>query len=260
MSESKKLVLAYYPSLENRTVFITGGGTGIGSAMVKRFAQQGCKVAFVDTVVDKSLALCDEVEAAGNRRPLFFECDIRDIDALSHTIDATQEALGDIGILINNAADDTRHQHEDMSVEYWDDRFAVNLRPCFFAAQAVLPQMQRLNGGSIINMGSVSWRLKQTCMPAYTTAKAAIEGLTRTLAANYGASGVRVNTLIPGWVMTERQMKRWLSPDIVQEVQQSQCIHETLQPDDIVNAALFLSADDSHMMTAQTLIVDAGWT
>ncbi len=252
--------MTVYPSLKDQSVFITGGGTGIGEAMVKRFAMQGAKVTFVDMADDKSQALVASLVGLYRHDPHFIHCDIRDIDTLRDAIAKTGRAQGDIGVLINNAADDTRHEADDLTVEYWDDRLAVNLRPYFFTTQAVVPQMQRLGGGSVINMGSASWRLKQTCMPAYTTAKAAIEGLSRSLAATYGKDHIRVNTLIPGWVMTERQMTHWLNPDIVEEVQQAQCIHQTLQPDDIVKAALFLASSESDMMTAQTLIVDAGWT
>lgn len=248
-----------YHSLADKTVFITGGGTGIGAVMVKRFCEQHAKVAFVDMAKSQSESLCAELQGQYRYDPVFIHCDIRDIDALKSAIASTRDQFGDIGVLINNAADDTRHEAEDVTEEYWDDRLAVNLRPSFFTAQSVVEQMQRLGGGSIINVGSVSWRKKQTCMPAYTTAKAAIEGLSRSLAATYGKHRVRVNTLIPGWVMTERQMTHWLNPDIVKEVQQEQCIHETLMPDDIVDAALWLSSDDSKMMTAQTLIIDAGW-
>ncbi|GAC16497.1 SDR family NAD(P)-dependent oxidoreductase [Aliiglaciecola lipolytica] len=251
---------AVYPSLAGKSVFITGGAAGIGEVMVERFCQQQAKVTFIDTAVEKGLKLCEKLKKQYSCAPHFIECDIRNVEALQNSIADAGQRQGDIGVLINNAADDTRHSFEDMSSDYWDDRFAVNLKPCFFSTQAIVPQMIRLGGGSIINLGSVSWRKKQTCMPAYTTAKAAIEGLSRTLAAENGKHNIRVNTLIPGWVMTERQMTHWLDPEIVKEVQQEQCIHATLYPDDIVNAALFLASDDSKMMTAQSIVVDAGWT
>jgi NAD(P)-dependent dehydrogenase (short-subunit alcohol dehydrogenase family) len=250
---------ACYPSLNNRSVFITGGGTGIGEVMVERFCAQGARVCFVDVNVDKSQALVERIAQAGKGQATFIECDLRDLKALKGAISEAAKLHGDISVLINNAADDTRHEFEEVDEEYWNDRINVNLRPSFFAAQAVVEQMRRCGGGSIVNMGSVSWRQKQTCMPVYTTAKAAIDGLTRTLAAKLGPEHIRVNTLVPGWVMTERQMTRWAGPEIVQEVQQAQCINETLLPIDIANAALFLAADDSKMMTAQTLIIDAGW-
>lgn len=250
---------ANYPSLCNRSVFITGGGTGIGEVMVERFCAQGARVCFVDVNVARSQALVERMTKEGKGTATFIECDLRDLDMLKASIEKAREINGDISVLINNAADDTRHEFEEVDEDYWDDRINVNLRPSFFAAKAVIEQMRRCGGGSIVNMGSVSWRQKQTCMPVYTTAKAAIDGLTRTLAAKLGPDRIRVNTLVPGWVMTERQMTRWAGPEIVQEVQQAQCIHETLLPIDIANAALFLAADDSKMMTAQTLIIDAGW-
>lgn len=250
---------AIYPSLAEKSVFITGGGTGIGEVMVEHFCAQGAKVTFVDLEAEKSMALVERLAGQYAHAPRFIQCDLRDVDCLKRAIDSAAHMFGDISVLVNNAADDTRHDFETVTVDYWDDRLAVNLRPSFFAAQAVIPQMRKLGGGSIINMGSVSWRLKQDCMPAYTTAKAAIEGLTRSLAASAGKDHIRVNTLIPGWVMTERQMKRWLNPNIVQDVQEAQCIPQTLQPYDIAKAALFLASDESKMMTAQTLIIDAGW-
>ncbi|MBU1438136.1 MAG: SDR family oxidoreductase [Gammaproteobacteria bacterium] len=250
---------ASYPTLRDKVVFITGGGTGIGARMVERFVWQGAKVAFVDIAIDASTALANTLAQTDCVKPLFLHCDIRDISALQACIAETQQHFGDIAVLINNAADDNRHQVEEITVEYWDDRFAVNLRHYFFAAQAVIPQMQKLGGGSIINLGSISWRLKQSCMPAYTTAKAGIEGLTRTLAGRYGEDLIRVNSLIPGWVMTERQLARWIDADTVKDIKSNQAIKLPLQPDDIVDMALFLASDDSRMLTAQSVIVDGGW-
>ncbi|RVU32045.1 SDR family oxidoreductase [Rheinheimera riviphila] len=250
---------ANYPTLRDKVVFISGGGTGIGERMVERFVWQGAKVAFVDIAVDAGNALVERLRQGDGTAPLFMPCDIRDIPALQACIAQTQQQFGNIAVLINNAADDTRHQAEEITVEYWDDRFAVNLRHYFFAAQAVIPQMQQLGGGSIINLGSISWRLKQSCMPAYTTAKAGIEGLTRTLAGRYGEDLIRVNSLIPGWVMTERQLARWLDANTVKEIKSQQAIKQPLLPDDIVDMALFLAADDSRMLTAQSVIVDGGW-
>ncbi|MBT79631.1 MAG: 3-oxoacyl-ACP reductase [Alteromonadaceae bacterium] len=251
---------AIYPGLADKVVFITGGGTGIGEVIVRQFAAQNAKVVFVDMAKEKSEALVSELAGQYQHDVTFFHCDIRDIAQLKAIITRTGDEIGRISVLINNAADDTRHSVEELSVEYWDDRFAVNLRPSFFAAQSVAPQMKQLGGGAIINMGSASWRMKQSCMPAYTTAKAAIEGLTRSLAGALGGDNIRVNTLIPGWVMTERQMSHWADPDIVEEVKKEQCLHETLRPSHIADAALFLASDQSRMMTAQTLTVDAGWT
>lgn len=251
--------LATYPSLKDKRVFITGGGTGIGENLVESFCLQGACVTFVDIAHDKSEALVERLSQTSAYAPVYEHCDIRDTQALAEVIRQAGERSGDISILINNAADDARHEFEDVTAEYWDANMAINLRPAFFASQAVVSQMRRVGGGAIINMGSASWHLKQPFMPAYTTAKAAIEGLTRSLAGRLGQERIRVNTLMPGWVMTEKQQRRWLNPDIVEDVKQSQCIHENLMPQDVANAALFLAADDSRMMTAQTLVIDAGW-
>lgn len=250
---------ALYPSLQGKHVFITGGGTGIGEVLVECFCAQAARVTFVDIEREKSTALVERMGQIYSREPTFIYCDIRDIDALKNAVNSAGERFGDIGILINNAADDTRHDFEAVSAEYWDDNMAINLRPAFFAAQAAVPQMRRVGGGSIINMGSASWHLKQPFMPAYTVAKAAIEGLTRSLAGRLGQDKIRVNTLMPGWVLTEKQQRFWLSQDTLADVIKNQCIHENLMPEHVARAALFLAADDSKMMTAQTLVIDAGW-
>jgi len=251
--------LAQYPSLKGKVVFITGGGTSIGALMVERFIQQGAQVAFVDIAEIASTALVQRLTGQYAYTPRFYVCDLRDIDALQRIIAQVGHELGDIGVLINNAADDSRHDIESMTVEYWDERFAINLRPSFFAVQAVLPQMQRLGGGSVINLGSISWRLKQSAMPAYTTAKAGIEGLTRSLAGRLGADNIRINSLIPGWVMTEKQRLRWITEETEKEIHRGQSLKTPLMPEDIVNMALFLAADDSRMISAQSIIVDGGW-
>ena len=256
MNQSSDLQ-AVYPSLSDKIVFITGGGTGIGEVLVRKFAAQNARVIFVDMAVEQSESLVTELKGRHRYDVMFYQCNIA---LLTSILSDVADNVGNIAVLINNAADDTRHSVENLTVEYWDDRFAVNLRPSFFAAQSVAPQMKVRGGGSIINMGSASWRMKQSCMPAYTTAKAAIEGLSRSLAGALGGDNIRVNTLIPGWVMTERQMSHWANPDIVEEVKKEQCLHDTLRPTHIADAALFLAADESRMMTAQTLTVDAGWT
>lgn len=248
-----------YPCLKDKSVFITGGATGIGAVMVQRFCEQGAKITFVDIDDDSANKLCTELADCCGQPPRYLHCDIRDVDALQAAIEDTRQHQGDISVLINNAADDTRHEVADVTAEYWDDRMAINLRPCFFTAQAVEPHMRRLGGGSIINLGSISWHIKQACMPAYTTAKAGLEGLSRTLAKQFGKHHIRVNTLIPGWVITERQLSHWLTPDMLEEIYDNQCVKESLTPDDIANAALFLASNESAMLTAQTLIVDGGW-
>ncbi|WP_068645292.1 SDR family NAD(P)-dependent oxidoreductase, partial [Variovorax soli] len=199
--------------------------------------------------------------AAGARHaPLFLRADLTDIAALRSAIDQVRAAHGPITVLLNNAANDTRHSIEETTPESWDAGVAVNLRHQFFAAQAVAPDMRAAGGGSIVNFGSVSWKLKQGGMPVYTTSKSAVQGLTRSLARDLGPHKIRVNTLVPGWVMTERQIKLWVTETSREEIAKGQCIDELLMPDHIASMALFLAADDSAMCTAQDFVVDGGWT
>ncbi len=249
---------AIYPSLRDRVVFITGGASGIGAEHVTQFAAQGARVAFVDIADDAAQALVGKVEAAGHPTPLYRYCDLKDIAALRATIADVRRALGPITVLVNNAANDQRHRFEDVTVEYWDERLATNLRHQFFAIQAVAPMMRAAGGGSIINFGSVSWHSLQGGMPAYTTAKAAVEGLTRGMARDLGPDKIRVNTIIPGWIMTERQITLWLTPEGERNLLQVQCLKEKLAPADVTRMVLWLAADDSRMCTAQLWVVDAG--
>ena len=248
---------ALYPSLRGRVVFISGA-TGIGASLVEHFAQQGARVAFVDRVEDAGNALAARLAAEGCPAPLFLPLDLRDIPALQRAIATVGERLGHITILVNNAAHDERHRIEDVTVEFWEDRMQVNLRHQFFAAQAALPMLRAAGGGSIINMGSVSWHIGQGGMPAYTAAKAAIEGLTRGLARDLGPDRIRVNCIIPGWIMTQRQIDLWLTPDAERRLMQEQCLQEKLYPADIARMTLWLAADDSRLCTSQTWVVDAG--
>jgi NAD(P)-dependent dehydrogenase (short-subunit alcohol dehydrogenase family) len=250
---------AVYPSLQDRSVFITGGGSGIGAALVRHFAAQGAKVAFVDIAVEPSAALVTEVAAAGDLEPLFIECDLREIEALRRAIRHAADRHGPITVLVNNAAHDERHRFDTVTPEYWDDRMAVNLRHQFFAAQAVQPMMKAAGGGSIINFGSVSWMIGQGGMPGYTAAKAAVMGLTRGLARDFGPDNIRVNSIAPGWIMTERQVSLWLDEAGERELMARQCLKRKLYPDDMARIALFLAADDSSAMTNQTYIADGGW-
>jgi D-xylose 1-dehydrogenase len=250
---------ALYPSLQGRVVFITGGGSGIGASLTQAFAKQGAKVAFVDIAVEESHALVDSIAATENA-PLFVPCDIRDIAALRKAITEIRAQLGPIEVLINNAANDERHAIEDVTPEYWDNRMQVNLRPMFFTVQAVIGDMRSQKKGSIINFGSVSWKKTQGGMPAYTAAKAAVHGLTRGLARDLGGDNIRVNTLVPGWVMTERQLRLWLTPEADAERERGQCLPLRVMPDHIAAMALFLAADDSSACSAQEFIVDGGWT
>lgn len=254
------ILTASYPSLRGRVVFITGGGSGIGAGLVEAFARQGAKVAFVDIAVAPSEALVARLHGDGITPPLFLPCDITDVAALRGAIETVRGRLGNIGVLLNNAANDQRHATLEVTPEYWNERIAVNQRPQFFAAQAVIPQMRALGGGSIINFGSVSWMLKQGGMAAYTMSKAAIQGLTRSLARDFGRDNIRVNTLVPGWILTERQIELWLTEESDKGRREGQCLDIRLQPSHVAAMALFLAADDSAGCTAQDFIVDAGWT
>jgi NAD(P)-dependent dehydrogenase (short-subunit alcohol dehydrogenase family) len=250
---------AVYPSLKDRSVFVTGGGSGIGAAEVEHFAAQGSRVAFVDIDVRASEALVERVAARGHTQPLFIACDLRDIEALRAAIRQAGEAHGPITVLVNNAANDDRHAWDEVTPQYWDDRMALNLRHQFFAAQAVQPMMKAAGGGSIINFGSISWMLGQGDKPAYTTAKSAIMGLTRSLAREFGIDDIRVNSIAPGWIMTERQLKLWLTPEGEAEMMQGQCLKRRLMPEEMARIVLFLAADDSSAMTNQTYVCDGGW-
>ena len=250
---------ASYPSLKNRSVFITGGGTGIGASLTAGFAAQGAKVAFVDIEVEASEALVQAIESQHGQKVCFIKCDLRDIGALKNAVDQAVQAHGAIEILVNNAANDQRHEIAAVTPEFWDDRMAINLRPQFFAVQAVVENMKAAKAGSIINFGSTSWKKGQGGMPAYTAAKAAIHGLTRGLARDLGPYNIRVNTLVPGWVMTERQLKLWLTPEADAERARAQCLPYHIMPAHITAMALFLAADDSSGCTAQEFIVDGGW-
>jgi D-xylose 1-dehydrogenase len=249
---------ARYPSLEHRTVFITGGATGIGATLVEQFAAQGARVGFVDIDDEAGRALAGRLQGAATL-PLFVAADCTDIAALRHSIDQVREAFGPIRVLLNNAANDRRHGIASVTPETWDAGIAVNLKHQFFAAQAVAPDMQGAGGGAIVNFGSISWMLKQGGMPVYTASKAAIQGLTRCLARELGAHRIRVNTLVPGWVMTDKQMRLWVDDAARTEIARGQCINEPLRAEHIARMALFLAADDSAMCTAQDFIVDGGW-
>jgi D-xylose 1-dehydrogenase len=249
---------AIYPSLRERVVFITGGASGIGAEHVTQFVAQGAKVAFVDIADDAAHGLLRKIEASGHGAPLYRHCDLKDIAALQATIAEVGQRLGPISVLVNNAANDQRHRFEDVTVEHWDERLATNLRHQFFAIKAVAPMMRAAGGGSIINFGSISWHALQGGMPAYTTAKAAVEGLTRGMARDLGPDRIRVNTVIPGWIMTERQITLWLTPEAEKNLLQVQCLKEKLVPADVTRMVLWLASDDSRMCTAQLWVVDGG--
>lgn len=249
---------ANYPSLAGRTVLITGGATGIGASLVEHFAAQSARVGFIDIDVAAGEALAAQFSQLGTP-PLFVKGDVTDTAALRAAIDAVRQRLGPITALMNNAANDQRHSIAATTPESWDAAISVNLKHQFFAAQAVAQDMQRSGGGSIVNFGSVSWMLKMGGMPVYTTAKAAVQGLTRSLARDFGPFNIRVNTLVPGWVMTEKQKRLWLDDAGRADIARGQCINRELLPEHIARMALFLASDDSVMCTAQDFIVDAGW-
>lgn len=245
---------ANYPDLAGKAVLVTGGASGIGEAIVRGFAAQDSVVAFFDVMKARGEALASELRAAG-RRVRFRQVDVTDTPAL-------QQAIGECGavdILINNAAHDERHATETVTPQYWDDRIAVNLKHQFFAAQAVLPGMKARRAGAIVNFGSTSWMIGLGGMAAYTSAKSAVLGLTRSLARDYGPFGIRVNTIAPGWIMTERQIEKWLTPAGEAELMTRQCLKRRLVPDEIARFTLFLASDEASACTSQQYIVDGGW-
>lgn len=250
--------LALYPSLVDRTVLITGGATGIGACLVEQFVAQGAHVGFLDIDAHAGGALAQRLSGA-RHAPLFVHADLTDMAAAERGIDAVREHFGPVTVLLNNAANDQRHQIEDTTPESWDAGMAVNLKHQFFAAKQVAPDMRQAGGGSIVNFGSVSWMLKMGGMPVYTTAKAAVQGLTRSLARDFGPFNIRVNTLVPGWVMTEKQVRLWLTDAGRADIARGQCLPQLLMPEHIARMALFLASDDSAMCTAQDFVVDGGW-
>lgn len=245
-----------FPDLKGASVFITGGGSGIGASLTEAFLRQGCKVAFVQR--SDASAFCDEMEAKNGSRPLYLPCDITDIDALKGAIAKAAEAHGTITVLVNNAANDQRHNTLDVTPEYWDWAMAINLKAYFFAAQAVIPGMQKAGGGSIINFSSISYMMGNGGFPAYTSANSAINGLTRSLARDFGPDRIRVNALAPGWVLTQKQKDLWVTPEALAGHVERQCLKDTLEPEDITGGCLFLASSASKMMTGQALVIDGG--
>ncbi len=250
---------ARYPSLRDKVVLVTGGGSGIGASIVEHFALQGAKVALLDIAAEQSSQLVNDLASRCRRPPLFLYCDLTDIPALRKSVAQVEAQLGAVRVLVNNAASDDRHSFADVTPEYWDERMAVNLRHQFFAIQAVAPGMEAAGGGSIINMSSIVWKIPETGLPAYATAKAAIVGLTRTMAKELGGSNIRVNCVMPGAIMTERQKRMWLTPEYEAEIRDAQCLKRHLMPEDVSRLVLFLAADDSESITNQSYIVDGGW-
>ena len=249
---------ALYPTLADRTVLISGGATGIGAALVEHFVRQKARVAFVDIQAEAGQALARRLAEFGNA-PTFVEADLTRLELIPALVQNLCEQMGPIQVLINNAAHDERHALEDVTPAFWRERLAVNLDHQFFMAQAVVPGMAAAGGGSILNMGSCSWRLGLAGMSAYVTAKAAIEGLTRGLARELGPRGIRVNCIIPGFIKTERQITKWLTPELEQTVLNGQCLKQLIEPNEVAQMAAFLASDDARMCTNQTYAVDGGW-
>lgn len=249
---------ATYPSLDGMPVVVSGGASGIGERLVREFAEQGAKVGFVDIAADQGRKLEAEL-GAGGRTVMFTECDVTDIAAYQSAIRGFEAAHGPALALANNAAHDLRHTWDEVTPEFWDGRIAVNLKHAFFAAQAVIPGMIAAGKGSIINFGSISWMIMAPNLTAYTASKAAMHGMSRSLARELGQHGIRVNTLVPGWIMTERQLTYWVGPEENKLIDASQAMAGRCRPEDVARMALFLAADDSKMISAQDFIVDGGW-
>ena len=257
MASTKQLTT--YPSLQDVTVLITGGASGIGAAMVEQFALQGARVAFLDIAEDSAAALIKKISGKVASPPSFFRADLTHIADLRAAINNIEAQFGAIRVLVNNAASDDRHKFAEVTPEYWDERMNVNLRHHYFTIQAVAPGMTKAGGGSIINMSSISWMIPSTGLPAYITAKAGIVGLTRTLSRELGGSNIRVNCVSPGAIMTERQRRLWMTPDYLAEIMRCQSIKRELIPEDVAKLVLFLSSEDSSAITGQNFVIDGGW-
>ena len=250
---------AIYPSLRGRAVLVTGGATGIGESIVRQFARQGARVAFVDIQQEPGHRLVESVAQDGHSPPLFVHCDLTDIPKLQAAVEQVLAEFGAVDVLVNNAANDQRHSADEVTPEYWDRSMQQNLRHYFFCIQAVLPSMRATQRGSIINMSSISWLIPSTDVPLYVTAKAAIVGLTRTMAHELGPDNIRVNAVLPGAIATEKQKRLVYTPEYKAEIMESQALKRDLLPDDVARLVLFLAADDSSAITNQSYIIDGGW-
>ncbi len=247
---------ATFHDLSGASVFITGGGSGIGAALTEGFLRQGANVAFVGR--SDASAFVDRMEEETGNRPLFIQCDITDIPALKAALAQSARAHGPIGVLVNNAANDQRHETLDVEEDFWDWSQSINLKAYFFACQAVIPGMKELGGGAIVNFTSISYMMGNTGYPAYTTANSGINGMTRSLAREFGPDRIRVNALAPGWVLTEKQLDKWATPKALAGHLERQCLKDHLAPQDIVESTLFLSSKTSRMISGQALVVDGG--
>ncbi len=250
---------AVYPSLRDRVVVVTGGATGIGESVVRAFARQGARVAFFDIQDEAAVALRNELSVDGCTAPLYLHCDVTDAAALKECVSQVLAALGTVDVLVNNAGNDERHRTAEVTPEFFDACVGLNLRPHFFAMQAVLPAMKAAGRGAIVNMSSICWMVPSTGMPVYVAAKAAIVGLTRTLAHELGPHAIRVNAVLPGAIATARQKKLWYTPEYKAEILARQALKRDILPEDVARLVLFLAADDSSAITNQSYVVDGGW-
>jgi NAD(P)-dependent dehydrogenase (short-subunit alcohol dehydrogenase family) len=250
---------AIYPSLRDRVVIVTGGASGIGEKIVDAFARQGAQVVFLDIQDEAARAVIENNRANGHSAPTYYHCDVTDIAELRDCANKAMTLFGTIDVLVNNAGHDQRHTIESVTPESWDQYIAVNLRHQFFLTQAVLPAMKKAQRGSIINMSSISWVIPSTGLPVYIAAKAAIVGLTRTLAHELGPDNIRVNAVLPGAIQTERQKRLWLTDEYITEVLKNQALKRMILPEDVANLVLFLAADDSSAITNQSYVIDGGW-
>jgi NAD(P)-dependent dehydrogenase (short-subunit alcohol dehydrogenase family) len=250
---------ASYPSLKSRAVLVTGGATGIGSSIVTHFAAQGARIAFFDVQDEAALQLIESLREEVVYAPVYFHCDLAKVRELQECVEEAVAALGTVDVLVNNAGNDQRHKIEDVTEEYFDASIAVNLRPQFFMIQAVLPAMKAAGRGSIINMSSICWRIPSTGVPVYVSTKAAIVGLSRTMAHELGSAGIRVNAVLPGAIVTEKQKRLWYTPEYKAEIMASQALKRDILPEDVARLVLFLAADDSSAITNQSYVIDGGW-
>jgi len=248
-----------YFDLENKRVFITGGGLGIGASIVEHFCEQNSEVYFIDINEEASNKLVSECKNKKLAIPNFIKCDLLNIKELQNTISKIISEKGPIEILINNAANDERHKIEDVTEKSWNERMNINLRHYFFTVQSVKEEMIKNKGGAIVNIGSASWMVGQGGMAAYTAAKSGVVGLTRSFARDLGEYNIRVNSVVPGWTMTERQIEKWLTPESEKDLMKNQCLKSKLMPSDIAKAVLFFSSDQSSGCTNQSYVVDKGW-
>jgi len=250
---------ATYPSLRDRAVLVTGGATGIGEAFVSHFARQGARVAFLDIQDEPAQRLVDRLAGEGCPVPRFLHCDLTDIPALQSAVPSMVAELGGLDVLVNNAANDVRHTLDEVTPESWDHSMHQNLKHYFFCIQSVLPAMKRAGRGSIINMSSIAWLIPSTGLPLYIAAKAAVVGLTRTLAHELGPLNIRVNAVLPGAIVTEKQKRLVYTPEYKERILASQSLKRDILPDDVARLVLFLASDDASAITSQTYIIDGGW-